>query len=255
MSGKVIAVIAACLLGVVAVVLLINRESNSFSASISIQSGTPGEGGLTSSLRCDGSSASGSGLFAKQQAAQKGCRAAQQVKEQLQKPQAACPARSDSGRSVYKVTGQVEGKPVKYQSFASTCSQRLNQFAKLSPLIKSMQAQIQPPTIQVMISPPPPPDLTQEDVDRAERLIRKLGMKGYQKYVERTSKVPKKPSKGIKPCPKPLPKDFILACTITIQPRDGETIPQALKRVKARNPEWFRNDGPNTPPLPQPPRR
>lgn len=250
MSGKAIAAfLAAGILVAVAAVVIVTRGSDKVSASLTIEAGQVGSGGLKSTLSCNGSS-SGTGLFAQRQAAEKGCASVKRVEKQLTSPQARCPQRSNSGLAVYRVTGQVNGKPVKYETFQNTCGQRMEQFARLTPLIKTMQSQIPPPKLQIMITAPPPPALTPKDIKRTERLIKRLGWKGYQRYIEEKSPIPVKGSRNLKPCPKPLP-EFFAACMITVQPRVGESNSEAIKRYKKQNPEYFRNDGPaNTPPLP-----
>jgi len=230
-----------------ALILLLSGKQGvvSVQAQLVIQAGVEGKGGLQSSLTCRQGLASGSGLFSHQKAAALGCARVKQAKQQLIEKQASCPQRSLTGPPVYSITGRVAGRPVNYQTFANICSQRMNQFVRLAPLIAAMQMQIKPPEIQMMITPPSPPSLTKADVDKAERLVKRLGLKGYQRYVERTSTIPRKPARSIKSCPKPLPK-FFVACLVAIQPRNNETAQQAIKRFKVQHPDWFSNDGPDS---------
>jgi hypothetical protein len=244
----------ACVLAAIAAIALVivfvpatDSSSNYTDAKLVITTGLESSR-IVSHLQCSGKSASGDGVYSAAKKAAEGCRAVTKLKAQLQAKPAICPGRSQGGGTSFSVKGEVDGQQVNLQSFQQDCSQSLTQISNLALLIRSTQQPAAPPTAQIVLMPPDPPSLTKEDQKKTEALIKQLGWKGYQRYIEQKTGEKARPSlkdQNLKPCVVPLPKYFARACFLRVALRPGQTVKQASETLRTTHPQWFIGPPPN----------
>ena len=246
MSIKVLIVtIVAGLCAVALVVIMIPAADSSArytDAQLKVSTGLSSSS-IVSHLNCKDDAASGDGVYSSAKQASAGCAAVAKLEAKLQAKPAVCPGRSQGGEINFRVKGKIDGKPVDLYSLQQDCSQSLTQISDLSLLIRSAQPQPTPPlTAQIVMTPPGPPPLKKLDEKKAEALIKKLGWKGYQKYVAKRTgvrRLTKLESQNIKACKVPLPRYFARACFLRVTLEPGQTSEQAAKTLRATYPQWF----------------